>query len=255
MKLTDIGTSQLKLYYGYDYQATDLITIHQPTVQDIIDIGEDKIFGSISPFTANSTSYRAPLWDAGIDWNEVNDYQLFLILYKTLTPEVTKFVFGGFDFSTLELCFNHETEGVCLCRKDKNGIFNIVVDEAIYYRISFYLREMFNQHPKNEFAKGRLTKESLIQEDKTKKIIEERLGKKNNESFMLPLISALLNHPGFKYKKKELGEVGIYEFMDSVQRLQIYENTRALITGSYSGWIDTSGINKEEFNWLRSLSS
>ena len=64
----------------------------------------------------------------------------------------------------------------------------------------------------------------------------------------------MLNHPGFKYKKDELKEVGIVEFMDSVKRLQTYESVTALMSGMYSGMLDTSKLNlKEELNWMRDL--
>jgi len=43
--------------------------------------------------------------------------------------------------------------------------------------------------------------------------------------------------------------------MDSVQRLQVYETSTALLKGSYSGFIDTSKINKDEFNFMRDLDS
>jgi len=39
--------------------------------------------------------------------------------------------------------------------------------------------------------------------------------------------------------------------MDSVNRLQVYENTRALLGGSMSGFCDTSKIPKENFNFMR----
>ena len=68
---------------------------------------------------------------------------------------------------------------------------------------------------------------------------------------MLSLISAYLNHPGTKYKKNELREVGIYEFMDSIQRIQIYESTVALNHGVYSGMINTKDIKPEAFNFMR----
>ena len=42
--------------------------------------------------------------------------------------------------------------------------------------------------------------------------------------------------------------------MDSVQRLQVYESTRALMSGMYSGMLDTSKMNlNKELNWLRDL--
>ena len=34
---------------------------------------------------------------------------------------------------------------------------------------------------------------------------------------------------------------------------KIYISTTALLQGSYSGMIDTSKINKKEFNWMRSF--
>ena len=41
--------------------------------------------------------------------------------------------------------------------------------------------------------------------------------------------------------------------MDSVQGAQIYVSTTALLQGMYSGMIDTSKIDKKEFNWMRSI--
>ena len=64
----------------------------------------------------------------------------------------------------------------------------------------------------------------------------------------------MVNHHGFKYKLNELKEVGIFQFMDSVKRLQTYESVTALMKGMYSGFIDTSKINvQKELNWLKDL--
>ena len=49
-------------------------------------------------------------------------------------------------------------------------------------------------------------------------------------------------------------DVGIVEFMDSVQRLQVYESSRALLAGSYSGFVDTSKIDKSQFDFMRDIS-
>ena len=89
----------------------------------------------------------------------------------------------------------------------------------------------------------------MIQED------EQNLLNKpsENDSSLLPLISSLINHPGFKYNLEELKQVGICQFYDAIQRLQIYEGTRALLQGSYSGFCDTSKINKEQFNFMRNI--
>lgn len=70
---------------------------------------------------------------------------------------------------------------------------------------------------------------------------------------MKTIVSSLVNHPGFKYKLKELKEVGVAEFYDSVKRLQIYEQSTALMKGMYSGFIDGSKIKPEDYNFMREI--
>ena len=128
---------------------------------------------------------------------------------------------------------------------------NVQIDEAAYLQMASYLRAMFNTYPKVEKARGKSTKEWMIEEDRMS--FEQH---KNDvyKSTLLPLISTCLNHPGFKYKKNELREVGIVEFMDSVQRLQVYESSTALLKGIYSGFVDASKIDKNELNFMREIS-
>jgi len=71
----------------------------------------------------------------------------------------------------------------------------------------------------------------------------------------MSLISACINHPGFKYKLQELKDVGICQFMDSVQRLQVYESSTALLHGMMGGFVDSSKIKSDDYNWMRSLSN
>lgn len=126
----------------------------------------------------------------------------------------------------------------------------IEIDEDIYLQIRSYLCFMFGVKLENEFIKSKSLKEEVIAKaraDEAKKMAE------NKGSSLVQMISFALNHPGFKYKKNELREVGYVEFLDSIKRLQIYEVTRALTQGSYSGFCDTSKIPKEEFNFMRSV--
>ena len=91
-------------------------------------------------------------------------------------------------------------------------------------------------------------------EEKEKARAMERKNHPYDKSYLLPLVSALVNHPGFKYKTNELKQLNIYQFMDSVRRLQVYENTTALLKGMYSGFVDGSQIHERDVNWLRDLS-
>ena len=133
----------------------------------------------------------------------------------------------------------------------------IIIDELVYTRMVKYLRAMFNIHPKIEHAKNKATKEAMIWEDEENRKIQESKNKKLDvqKSFLLPLVSAMVNHPGFKYKTSELKEINIVQFMDSVKRLQVYESVTALMKGMYSGFVDGSQFKADDLNWLRDLNN
>ena len=256
---------ELKMYFGEDYWVTDRICIKQPTIGDILKFGDVKFYSMINTICANTTTFRLDLWKNGVDWNKLSDFTLFSSIIKGYTPENTCLIFGDLNLSWFEVIPNEETKSNILVYipRDKTGHVlpfdyknPIIIDELIYMKMIKYLRTMFNINPKVERAKNKATKEAIIWEDEMnlKKEAEKKKDKGYTSSFLLPLISSMVNHPGFKYKLQELKEVGIVQFMDSVKRLQLYENTTALMSGVYSGMLDSSKMNlSKELNWLKDL--
>ena len=245
---------KLQMYFGEDYQITDGIVISQPTIGDIMAFGEERFNQVLNPFVVNPTSLRVVLWQQGKDWTEMSDYELFyqLILQLQPTTNETSILFGDLDFSKFNLYKRqNEVDGEML--EDivlLNHEQKVLIDEEIYNHMSSYLRTMFNIFPKVEKAKGKTTKQWMIEEDILNSQTQPKQG-----SNLLPMISFCLNHPGFKYKKSELKNLGIVEFYDSVQRLLIYEYTSSLMKGIYSGFVDTSKIDKKEFDFMRVFDS
>ena len=86
--------------------------------------------------------------------------------------------------------------------------------------------------------------------------INQIQNQKNNgdDSILLPLVSAMVNSAEFKYNAQELVNIGIYQFMDSVQRIQLIRSSDALLKGIYGGMLDVKSLNKEDLNWLKALS-
>ena len=242
----------LKMYFREDYFVKG-IRIVQPTIGNILDIGESKFYSGLSPFLYNSTSIRVMLWDLPqrIDWCNVKDIEVFGILKNMTNTDnsAIRLLFPDYRIEHMQLMqLNEKNSKECqLFLYDEENDF--VLNESEYMEIAEYIRTLLNIHPKIEKAKGKTTKQWMIDEDRMN--IAQRDEK--NTSTLLPLISACINHPGFKYKLQELRDVGIYEFMDSVQRLQIYESTIALLGGSYSGFADMSKVPKEQFNFMREL--
>ena len=243
---------KLQMFFGDDYKIAEGIIISQPTIGDIMEFGEEKFYQMLNPFILNPTSFRVALWQNNIDWTTITDYELFcqLILQLKPTPNETSIIFGDLDFSKFNLYKRqNEVDGNII--EDTvlaNLEQDIIIDEEIYSHIACYLRTMFNIFPKVEKAKGKTTKEWMIEED-----ILNSQKETPTESNLLSMISFCLNHPGFKYKKSELKSLGIVEFNDSIQRLLIYESTSSLMKGMYSGFVDTSKIDKKEFDFMRKV--
>ena len=264
MTTTNSKISLLQLYFGDPYQVSDKIQVLQPTIGGILEydkkFGESEFWSMLNVFIGNTTSYRLLLWDMGIDWNEISDFQLFSLLIKTLKVENTEILFGDLDLSSFDAYMKQIPSKEKFDDKEEsepkqemilwNPELDIEINEDIYNNIALYIRTMFNIFPKVEKAKGKTTKKWIIEEDRMNLANAK---KEDTTSTFLPLIESCCCHPGFKYKKNELREVGIYEFMRDVQRLQVYESTTALLKGMYSGFIDTKGIDKEEFDFMREI--
>lgn len=246
-----IEFDKLQMYFAEPY-VIDLegmrgkITVYQPTIGDIVKFGENRFKSTLNIFTTNTTAYRAMLWDAGLDWNDVSDFQLFIMLRSHIDSEACKLIFHDFDFSLFEPLII-EGEPVLY-----NVESDILINENVYFYISQYLRNVFQIFPEEKLTKDNTLKQWYIESDKRKIHNAEVTGKKDTYS-MLPVISACINHPGFKYNLQQLKEVGVCQFYDSVKRLQVYENTTAVLKGMYGGMMDSSKLKPEDYNFMKEL--
>lgn len=237
---------KLKMYFGEDFNYKGII-ISMPTIGDILEIGEEKFYHALSPFIYNSTSIRVMLWENGIDWNNVRDIEVFSIMSQLIQDKNPQdIVFKNLRLDNFKLISipkeGEESPNLSLYDEETG----IKLHEEDFMVIAEYIREMLNVHPKVEKAKGKMAKSWIIQEDK----MDFQSRKNENTSTLLPLISACVNHPGFKYKLQELKEVGIYQFMDSVKRIQKYENGVSALRGCYSGFVSSKDIPSETLNFM-----
>lgn len=264
--MAEFHYDRLKAYFGKPLEVSNGMHVYVPYIGDILDLDDSDItfYQTLYVWIANPTTYRLMLWDNGIDWNKLSNYELFLMLYKTSDPQVTKMLFGDeINLTKFQIYtkiapddVGDEEDGsdtpepdIVLYDKDTD----IVISSADYEYISEYLKAVFNIYPKVEKAKGRITKESIIEEERMNLVARQRKGEDKPSSTLLPLVSSCLNHPGFKYDLEGLKHVNFVQFMDSVQRLQIYENTTALLKGVTGGFADASKLNKDELNFMRDI--
>lgn len=232
---------QLQLYFGDPYVINDNITIFQPTIGEIMKYGEKKYYSMVHTLTAIPSDMKSQLDDMGLDYEQVEDFQLFMMLVPTLPQESTSILFGDIDFSKLRPFRNPQNDLVVLADRETG----LVIDMLLYEQIVNYLRKVHGLKKKVEHAANKRTKMILIEEDRRNIELNKN---KPYKSFLTPMVSAVKVRMG--YTKDYVRNMGIVEFMDDVQRLQIIHNADALLHGMYSGMIDTKKIDKGALNWM-----
>jgi hypothetical protein len=239
-----LEVDELGLYFGDPFVVNDYITITLPKIGELVKYGERQYYSMIQTITAIPSEMKSQLWDMGIDWTQITDFQLFMMLAPTLSQEQTSIAFGNLNFQALRP-YENPQNGMVRLYDPKTGV---VIDELAYGKISSYLCSAHNLTKKVEKAANEYTKKILIDEERQKM---EYNKKQPYKSFLKPLISAVKCRMG--YTLDYVKNMGLYEFMDDISRLQIIVNSDALLQGSYSGMIDTKKIPKLEFDWCREI--
>lgn len=241
--MIDLEVDELLLYFGDDYVINDQIRIRQPLIGDIVSC-EREYFGVVHTLTAIPSDMKSQLWDLNLDWTTVNDFDLFMMLSQTLTPDKTRILFGDLDFSKMRPFPNNQNGEVVLADKETG----VIIDKLIYMRIVTYLRKLHNITPKPEKAKGKRAKQAMIDEDRRNHELNKD---KPFRSYLLPLISSVKVKQG--YTKDYVRNMGLYEFFDDISRMQVIDTADHLLNGVYCGMADLSKVDKSSFNWMREL--
>ena len=239
-----LEVDELSLYFGDPYVVNDYITITIPKIGEVVKYGERQYYSMIQTITAIPSDMKSQLWDMGIDWTQIEDFQLFMMLAPTLPKDKTYILFGDLDLQAMRPFENKQNDTVFLGDPETGAI----IDELAYGKISSYLCAAHNITKKVEKAANEFTKKFMIDEDRQKL---QYNAKQPYKSFLRPLISAVKCRQG--YTLDYVRNMGLFEFFDDVNRLQVIVNADALLQGSYSGMVDTSKIPKKNFDWCREI--
>ena len=245
---------ELKIYRGEDFIVSKHIKIHQPTLNDICDYGEQEYYSMIYQLTATPQTMKAQLWDMGVDYTTITPYELFyLFLYKLYPKERTSIIFGDLDFQKFQLVQgkdNNEIELSQIVQTDE-GIDEVELDEFTYNMIMDYLRKVHIIEKDERIPANESTKMILIEDAKDE--IEKNKNKEYH-SQLQNLISSMVNSEGFKYNHSQVWDMKINAFMDSVKRISKIKNAELLLQSGYSGYgIDLKDVDKKQLDWLGEL--
>jgi hypothetical protein len=236
---------ELALYFGDDYHINQNITIHQPTVGEIVQFGEQRYWGVVTTLVCIPSDMISRLWEQGIDWEEVEEFELFhSFLSKLLRPEDTKILLGDLRLCDFKTQANEYGDVIM---KNSDGV---IIDANIYRLMTDAIRMMHGLNKKVRKAANSFTKELMIEVDRSD---YEEAQNKPFQSRLKALVSSMINCAEFKYGLNEVRNMPYSAFMDSVNRVIAIKQAETLSLGGVCGMADLSKIPKQNWNWLREL--
>lgn len=241
---------ELKLYLGSDIKIANGITLLQPTIGEIASYNEAEYFSMAQTLCATPSSMKVALDDMKLDYMKVDDFQLFMMFCQSLTPDKTKLLLGDLDLTKFKPHSVSGIEDVVLVydKSDEDGN-PIIINPIIYEILVMYIRKMHNFKKQVDKAGNAITRKVLIDEDRK---AAQRNKDKPYKSFLVPLISSLQGRQG--YTKEYICNMGLYEFMNQIARTQIIVQADAALGGMYSGFVDTSKMDRTILDWTRDIS-
>lgn len=232
------------LLYSDHIKVDDEITLTIPTVGEVIK--SDGLYDAIvSTFTATPRDLMVELDDLGIDYNEIEEYDLFLMLSQSLKTMDTSILFGGLDFSQYNIAESPSGEIILLNEDTGNYIdkFKYMYLCDTLCKINFITRN-------NKKAGNNAAKSYLIQKERRKKKRAKRKAKKQ-ENPINGLIISLVNTAEFKYDYSTVLDLTIYQFNASLHQIIDKVNFDKLMIGVYAGTVDTKGMSPNRLSWIK----
>lgn len=231
------------LLFRRDYPINDKIVIMIPTVEEIIDFGESDYYSLVSSMTSMPIDMMVELDDIGIDFTEITEYELFILMFNSIKGRDTHLVFGDLDLSGFELAVNKDNGEPVLY----DPVNNIVIDRSIQVQIAESLRRIHHLDKNNKKPGNNAAKEYLIERARLKR---KRKKKSRNSPQLESLIVAMVNTEEFKYNFEEVKHLSIYQFNESVKQIIKKVDFNNRMIGVYAGTVNPKELSQDDLNWL-----
>ena len=252
---------RLSFLRGKPIKISDLVTIYQPTIGQIEEVGEQKFLNTFWIMCSCAWDMPSTFADMGIDFMSVSDWEFFIQTVRNFSVEDTRLILGDIDFSKLLPMESRKGEDdtnpqIVLANPEPitiNGIeyqpAQYIFTEEMYHQMIPYIREMIGFTHKGRKAKNKTTAMILIMDDR-----KQRSRHKNDpyESMFHNGIISLVNTEEFPYTYETVFDLTMYQFTKSLIQIQGKKQACAMLQGSMSGFVDTSKIPSSSFQWMYS---
>ena len=197
----------------------------------------------VSMLTAMPIDMMVQLDDIGVDFTKINDYELFLLLFRSLKEQDTSLIFGDLDLRPFQTAVN-EQNGLIILVNPETGV---KIDRAIHGQIAATLRRI--HHLKKDIRKpaNAEAKDYLLERARTKM---RRQKNRVTDSQLEELIVAMVNTEQYHYGFEGTRELSIYQFNESVHQVIKKIDYDNRMHGIYSGTVSAKDLSQDDLNWL-----
>ena len=189
----------INLLYKKQYSINDSIRVMIPTVGQVLE-NEYEYYNIISALTAMPIDFMCQLDDMGIDFTQINDYELFLLLFGGIRSQNTSLVFGDLDLSKFNTAINKNNNTVVLIDKENN----IVIDRAVYGQVAAVLRKIHHLEKNRRKPANEEVRKYLLERERIKM---KKRNNHNTRSQLESLIVAMVNTEQYKYNFEEIHKI------------------------------------------------
>ena len=243
----------LDLLFGKPLVLGDL-TVKHPTINDVLDYGEDFVFSAINIFTLKPSDLMVELYDSGMDYRTLKPYDVFVMLcgetlshdegdiYWNQDSQLSKQI--GWLTGVYDFMLTADGEEFLLVSPSTE----LRIDFSIYSQIRKYFMEMNQRSEKDDYNPGNdSTMKFLVDQERRKR---KREARRSHKSAIAPQISSLVWASGISFD--DVRKLSLYQFFDGLLRINKIKSYDNVCFGYYSGNIETSSFNKikESLNWM-----
>lgn len=251
--------NKFSLLNRHEYKISDNIIVHIPTVGEIRNEqnDENEYYRIFSVFIKTPCDAMVELDDIGIDYTQVSEYELFLMIIcsylddkKNAEDKYWDAIFPYLKKSDLTM-LNSNGKIVIV---NKNN--EIVIDENVYGLLSDFLRTILNVEKNMEYYKvpELETRKYIIdrQRLKQKREIErqKRNKKQKSPSVLDGVILFLVNNCNFKYDFDSIQKITIYDLWACYKQISTNKEIDGIMTGYWMGNVDLKKIDNSKLNRL-----
>lgn len=239
-----------------EYQLTDKLTVHIPLVSEIRSSYQDEMeyYKLVSVFIKTPCDAMVELDDIGVDYTQVKEYELFILLMTSLlgrkneiNPKHWKMIFPYIDINDINIVLANDEYVIA----DNEN--NIIIDKNIYMSLSDLLRQIISAEknmddykvPVEETRKYIISRKRLKQQRALER--ELRYGKKSS-SELDGVILLLVNNCNFKYNFETVGQITIYDLYACLRQIYTDRDIDGIWSGYWSGNVDLKKIDNSKLN-------